>query len=205
MECSNKLLKVRRKRLDAEDAAKLNVVDMALGFTAMMRLFEEGSKKKIRKQVVDLLPAIYDCKSESEFRTIHNGFCEWGIKNVRRAERKKNGKVVKPSGPPSYGQMAKTLDVILHVVIRYACYPDSKMAEVILKWLNTAMDTKMMAFLSSYYPDVLTHWPKTIEQVKTREQYDVIQNTVRQFIQEEHRGNITPIDFDDIYWRALNK
>jgi hypothetical protein len=119
------------------------------------------------------------------------------------------GPAVRPNelsdGAPSYGQMAKTIDVVLHVVIQYARYPDPTTTRSISKWLNTAMDTKMMAFLSGCYPDVLTPWPKTIEQVKTREQYNVIQHTVRQFIQEEHQGNISSVDFDDIYWRVLNK
>jgi len=205
MKFTEKLLEVRQERLNAEDSAKLNVVDMALGFTSMMRLFEKGSKKKIRTQVIELLPRIYACRSELEFRNAHNDFCQWGIDNIRRAKRIKDGKVVKQSGPPSYGQIAKTIDVVLHVVIHYVHRPVYTTDRKFSQWLNTAMDTKMMAFLSDCYPDALTPWPKTIEQVETREQYDAIQHTVRKFIQEEHQGDISPIDFDDIYWRVLNK
>ncbi len=47
MRITKKLLEVRAKRLEPDDVKLLNIVDMALGFSAMMRLFQEGSKEII--------------------------------------------------------------------------------------------------------------------------------------------------------------
>jgi len=52
--------------------------------------------------------------------------------------------------------------------------------------------------------DRLKAWPRTIEQVD-QTTYAAIQKVVRQFIVDEHSGAITPVQFDDIYWRILNK
>ncbi len=55
----------------AEDAKKRNILDMALTFTAMVRLFAKGSKERIARQLWDLtldLPAI---TSASDYEQIH--------------------------------------------------------------------------------------------------------------------------------------
>jgi hypothetical protein len=205
MQVTKRLEQLRSKRRSPEDARLRNIVDMALGFSAMMRLFEEGSKDRIVEKILVQLPDISKAQSAFEFKAAHNAFCEWGVKTIKRAEREKDGAVVKESGPASYGQMAKTLDVVLHVTIHYAHYPDCSAYLALSKWLNTAMDTKMMAFLSGCYPDALKPWPKTIEQVDSREEYEAIQDTVRRFIQEEHQWALIPVDVDDVYWEALNR
>ncbi len=205
MKETSKLIKLRQLRYKKPEDVKLcNIVDMALGFSAMMRLFQEGSKETIQNKVLELLPMVFAAKSEDGFRKLHAGFCQWGIKKITRTEREKDGVVVKESGPASYGQMAKILDVVLHVVIHYAHYPDCETAKILSKWLNAAMDTKMMAFLAGCYPDALDKWPKSIEQVGEKE-YRIIQYRVRRFIQEEHKGGILPVQFDDIYWEVLNR
>jgi len=204
MEYTKKIEEIGAKRRGPEDAKLRNIVDMALSFSAMMRLFEEGSKETIHNQVTELLPALFAAKSEDEFNIIHTGFCQWGIREITRAEKKKDGEVIKEKGPASYGQMGKTLDVVLHVVIYYAHYPDCETSKILSKWLNAAMDTKMMAFLAGCYPDALCKWPKSIEQVWEKE-YRAIQDHVRLFIQEEHKGGILPVQFDDVYWEVLNR
>jgi len=205
MECTKKLEEVKGKRYDDLKAVKLrNMVDMALSFSAMMRLFEGGSKETIQTEILKRLQSFFTAGSESEFRSAHIDFCEWGIKEITRTDREKDGELVKEKGPASYGDMAKILDVVLHVVIHYAHRPDCGPAQTLSKWLNPAMDTKMMAFLAGCYPDALKPWPKTIEQVG-KDEYKAIQNTVRQFIKEEHKDKILPVDFDDIYWEALNR
>jgi hypothetical protein len=205
MQVTKKLEDLRSKRRSTEDARLHNIVDMALGFSAMMRLFEEGSKDKILQKFIASRHSIFDVTSAFEFKAAHNGFCEWGVNTIKRAEREKGGVVVKASGPASYGQMAKTLDVVLHVTVHYAQYPNPEKALMLSKLLNTAMDTKMMAFLSGCYPDALKPWPKTIEQLDNREDYQAMQDTVRRFIQEEHQWALTPVDVDDVYWEALNR
>jgi len=204
MEYTKKLEKVRPKRREAEDVKRCNIVDIALGFSAMMRLFEEGSKEIIQEKILELLPVFFTAQSEEEFKQLHDGFCRWGIKEIMRTKREKGRVVVKDSGPASYGQIGKTLDVVLHVVIYYAQYPTVEKAKTISKWLNAAMDTKMMAFLAGCYPDAIDKWPKSVEQVGGKE-YRVIQDYVRRFIQEEHGSRIMPVQFDDIYWEVLNR
>ena len=205
MECTSKLEEVRGKRYDDLKAVKQrNMVDMALGFSAMMRLFEEGSKETIQIEILERLPRFFKAGSEEVFKAAHNDFCIWGIGKILTAEKKKRGKVIKETEPASYGHMAKILDVVLHVVIHYAHRPDCQTAERLSEWLNPAMDTQMMAFLAGCYPDAFKRWPKKIEQVKG-DDYKTIQQTVRQFVKDEYQGNILPVDFDDIYWEVLTR
>jgi len=204
MVVTKKLLEVRGERLKPDEAKPLNIVDMALSFSAMMRLFQQGSKEIIHKQIMEYLPRFINSKSEDEFKAVHHDFCLWGTTAIYTAEKEQKDGSIKNSEPASYGQIAKTLDVVLHVLIHYAQHPNTETAKALSKWLNTAMDTKMMAFLSGCYPDALKPWPKTIEQVK-KEDYVAIQKTVRLFIQEEHLGKIRPVDVDDVYWAVLNR
>ncbi len=204
MVVTKKLLEVRAERLAPYLAKPRNIVDMALSFSAMMRLFREGSKEIFHNQIMDYLPRFINAKSEDEFKAVHHDFCLWGTTAINTAEKEQKDGSIKNSAPASYGQIAKTLDVVLHVVIHYAHHPNNETAKAISKWLNTAMDTKMMAFLSDCYPDALKPWPKTIEQVNKKE-YEAIQKTVRLFIQEEHLGKIRPVDVDDVYWEVLNR
>jgi len=204
MEITKKLLEVRVERLEPDDVKPLNIVDMALGFSAMMRLFQEGSKEFIQKQIMAYLPQFFNANSEEEFKQAHHAFCFWGTSTIKTAEKKHKDGSIKSIEPASYGQIAKILDIVLHVVIHYAQYPNNEKAKMLSKWLNTAMDTKMMAFLSGCYPDALKPWPRTIAQV-TKDDYEVIQETVRLFIQEEYVGEIRPVDIDDVYWEVLNR
>ena len=58
--------------------------------------------------------------------------------------------------------------------------------------------------LKKYYPADVRPWPTAIEQVNSSV-YATIQETVRKFIHDKHGGSITPVQFDDIYWEALNR
>ena len=93
---------------------------------------------------------------------------------------------------------------MLKVVIYYSKWPDEPTTERISKYLNAAVDTKMMAFLKSKYPDHFAYWPVTVENV-TQSIYVSIQDLVRQFITDEHQGQIMPVQFDDLYWNYLNR
>lgn len=62
----------------------------------------------------------------------------------------------------------------------------------------------MMAMLRRQYPGYFPPWPMTVEQV-TEHSYAELQELVRRFIREKHEGAITPVQFDDIYWRELNR
>ena len=200
---TKKLKQIRNERYNDLDKVKLrNMVDMALGFTAMMRLFEKESKETIQAEILKRLPGFFEVKSEKEFKAAHRAFCLWGMKTIKRTKGKRGNKKVE--GVTSFGHMAKILDVALHVAIHYAQRPDPETARMLSQWLNPAMDNKMMKFLAGCYPDALERWPKTIEQV-TEKDYYRIQETVRQFIKEEKDCTRIPIDFDDVYWEVLTR
>ena len=183
------------KLVDPADVRLSNIVDMALTFSAMIRLYEKGSKKKLHKEILHILPKIAKTTSHQQFQKIHNKFCLWGIKNLFLA---------KNSGPPSYGQIAKTLDVVLKVAIYYSKWPNEPVSEKIGNYIHAAVDTKMMAFLKSKYPDHFEIWPVTVGSVN-RPRYVSIQELVRQFIADQHGGEIMPVQFDDLYWNFLNR
>ncbi|MBM4445029.1 MAG: hypothetical protein FJ020_06980 [Chloroflexi bacterium] len=181
-----------------------NIVEMALQFSAMLRLFEKGSKLSFREAVIDQVAAISRLESESDFAQLHHAFCNWGVDNILLAERNRKGQVTKRGMKASYGQIAKVLDVALNVMVNDCHLPNCEKAQQISGWLNAAVDTKMMAMLRKCYPQDLKPWPRTIEDVD-RDAYVAIQRTVRRFIEDKHRGAITPVQFDDIYWWVLNK
>ena len=181
-----------------------NIVDMGLGFSAMIRLFDKGSNRKLHEQILNETQKIFAAETEEDFKTIHLHFCSWGVQRIMLAEKRKNGQVIKKSVPASFGQIAKTLDVVLKVAVYYCHFPDCEKSQQISGWLNAAVDTKMMGMLKTCYPSDIVSWPKTIEQVDSTA-YKSIQAIVRKFISERHKGYIIPVQFDDIYWRTLNR
>lgn len=189
---------------DPADVRIANIIDMGLTFSAMIRLYKEGSKKTIHRKIAHILPEIADTYTLERFRKTHNDFCTWGMENLSLAQKMRQEKITKHSGPPSYGQVAKTLDVVLKVVIYYCRWPDEATSERILKFLNAAVDTKMIAFLKSKYPYHFKIWPVTVESV-SQSIYGSIQELVRRFITDEHQGKILPVQFDDLYWNFLNR
>jgi len=192
------------KTNNSEEAKLHNIVDMALEFSAMLRLLQAGSKQKLKNMTLSKLDEVFKAETEAEFNELHDAFCNWGVHNIVLAIKRRNGQVIKESGPVSYGQIAKIFDVIFAVVIYYSHYPNYEKSLLISEWLHAAVDTKMMKLLKNAYPGDIGSWPTTIEQVKPGE-YLAIQKAVKKFIKEEHGGSITPVQFDDIYWEALNR
>jgi hypothetical protein len=189
---------------DPNDVRLFNVVDMGLTFSAMIRLYQEGSKKILHEKIINILPDIAKSDSIDSFLSTHNEFCTWGINRLSLAEKHRQGKLIKRTGPPSYGQVAKTIDIVLKVVIYYCKWPNETTSERITKFLNAAVDTKMMAFLKSKYSNYFQLWPVTIENID-ESKYLSVQKLVRQFIRDEHQNQILPVQFDDLYWNILNR
>jgi hypothetical protein len=119
------------------------------------------------------------------------------------AEKKRNGRVIKKSKLASYGQVAKTLDVTLKVMVYYCHLPDCETSKRLAKWLHAAVDTKMMSILADEYPKEIQPWPARIEEVD-KARYLAIQEIVRKFIRKKHNGKLSPVEFDDMYWYKLN-
>ena len=173
-----------------------NIVDVGLTASAMIRLFSAGTKKgKLRPFLIETVEEVLEAKSEPEFRKIHSHFCQWGTSEITLTRKNKSA---------SYGQIAKTLDVVLKVAVYYCHLPECEKSKELSQWLNAVVDTKMMAMLRNHYPKAIKKWPHTIEEVD-RQNYYEIQGIVRKFVREKHQDSITPVQFDDYYWRKLNR
>lgn len=195
---------IRPELSDTKEARLQNIIDMGLHFSAMIRLFEEGSKRELYREILAQARQVFTAESEGHFKEIHSSFCSWGVRQIILAERKKRGQVIKKASPASYGQIAKTFDVVMKVAVYYCHLPDCEKSQQISGWLNAGVDTRMMGMLKKYYLEDIASWPATIEQVDSST-YTSIQEIVRKFIADRHKGNIIPVQFDDIYWRALNR
>lgn len=191
--------------MSAEQAKLKNIIDMAFGFSAMTRVFEEGSTKTIVNKLSETLSQITSLKNYEEFKDFHDGFCRWFARKVKTAERRKRDGTKKSSGAASYGQGAKVLDVALKVYVYYCHLPDPETAERIAQWLNSAIDTKMMKYLKNS----LTHTEQSfdatsIEDVRDIDTYAKLQTLVQKDIESNFPTRILHVQWDDIKWRELN-
>jgi hypothetical protein len=187
-----------RREPDMKESSKAklsNIVDMGLGFSGMIRLFKQGEKEKLHQKLLSVVQKVFEAESEQQFREIHSSFCEWGTENITLAKKRSKA---------SYGQIAKTLNVVLKVVVYYCHLPDCEMSQQISRWLDAAVDTKMMEYLKERYREAIKPWPTAIEHVHESD-YREIQKVVHKHVKEKHEGKITPVQFDDIYWEALNR
>ena len=190
---------------EVKEVKTKNIVDMAIGFTAMTRVFEKRSVSKIRDKLESVLPEICYATSEDNFRSRHHNFCQWFAQNVKTAERKKGELIIKSSTSASYGQGAKVLDVVLKVFVHYCRLPSPEAAEKIQKWLNAAVDTKMLKYLKALLgAETLLVRATTVEQVDENT-YMILQKLVWRDINKTFAGSILPVEWDDIMWRRLNR
>jgi len=189
----------------AEEAKTKNIIDMAMSFSAMTRVFEKKAAIKIEQELEKILPQITSTKSKPDFDKCHHSFCQWFEGSIFTAERKKNG-TIKPSGHASYGQGAKVLDVALKVYVYYCHLPDPMMAGQTVKWLNAAVDNNMMKQYLKKMPDPETSSiPKTSIADVDKETYITLQNLVRKDINRNFPGLILPVQWDDVIWRKFNR
>ena len=184
----------------AEKAKKQNIIDMAVGFTAMMPLFQERSADLIKEKLTDLFEGLDRISSDQDFRKVHRGFCQWFVKNIRFA---------KTEEPSSYGHAAKVIDLALKVYVYYFNMPSPAKAESLIPRLNGTIDTPILRYLfkkleviygKSYPP----HYLWTIKMIN-KEDYDLLQKVIRQDIKDCFDDSIAPVQYDDIMWRRLNR
>jgi hypothetical protein len=72
------------------------IIEMALDFATMTRVFSEGSKPKILQKLEQLFAGL-DCIREGKtYDRLHANFCVWFTKNIDVAERKVK-EVIKPA------------------------------------------------------------------------------------------------------------
>ena len=184
----------------AEKAKKQNVIDMAVGFTAMMPLFQERSADLIKERLTDLFEGVGRIGSDQDFSKMHRDFCQWFIKTIRLA---------KTEEPSSYGQAAKVLDLALKVYVYYCKMPSPAKAESLIPWLNGVVDTPILRLLYKKMEDVYKksyppHYLWTIKMID-REDYDLLQKVIRQDIWDSFDDNIFPVQYDEIVGRRLDQ
>lgn len=181
-----------------------NVIDMAFLFTAMGRIFESGSAKKIKAKLSDCMNEFLNVHGEKAYHKKHEEFCEWFTENIRTAERKKKEKIIKKSKNASWGQAAKVIDIVLKVCIYYCHFPSPEASSKIVPWLNGAIDTPLLKDLRNRYSSLKISKSSAIADID-KEKYEELQKIIRIDIEEWFGGEIFPVQYDDIKWRELNR
>lgn len=185
-------------REQAATVKKGNIIDMALAFTSMMRVFAKGSKVIIARGLGELCDQLAGVHSPADFERLHRAFCEWFVGTIKTAK-----KGSRASGPASYGHAAKTLDIALKVYVYYCGQPSAELAERLIPMLHGAVDTPIMKHLKSSFPEAGIK-AATIGQVDEGI-YTRLQALVTQDIQARYLGQICPVQYDDIMWHELNR
>ena len=187
----------------ASEIKQKNVVDMGLTFTAMIRLFEKGSKPIIGKKLYEEFQKLKEIRTEEEFKIFHNDFYIWFTKNIKTAQKERDNRIIKKSGYALYGHAAKLIDVVLKVYVYYSSLPDSETAVVVLPFMNTAIDNPILNHLKSTFPNEIIQ-AKTVEQIDQKS-YDELQYLIKTEIIKEFNNDIIPTQYDDIMWHRLNR
>ena len=180
-----------------------NIIDMALTFTAMMRLFERNSKPRIAKKLSELFGNLDTTTSHEQYKSIHHEFCLWFAKSIQTAEKTfKNGRT-KSKQLASYGQAAKILDISIKVFVYYCGQPNPTTAENLIPFLNGAIDNPILAYLKTKYPNTKIT-SSTIEQIN-ESAYRDLQKLIALDVLKSFDNEIYPVQYDDILWNKLNR
>jgi len=177
----------------AVQAKKKNVVDMAVGFTKMPRVFTKGNTALIKEQLVEILDGLDEIGSYDDLMKMHDDFYKWCLENITPAKGAKR---------PSYGQVAKVIDVVLKVYVYYCKLPNPTKAEKLVPMLNSPIDTQ-----------IYKHLLKLVGQSTSRanlkridkDLYHTLQELIRVDILKSFNSDIFPVQYDDIMWRRLNR
>ncbi len=183
---------------DVEKAKIENIIDMALTFSAMKRVFEKKSTKKIKQKLNVCIDEFMSVNSKEEYIEMHKKFCMWFTKNIKTAERKKGGKIKRPQ-PASYGQAAKIIDVVLKVCIYYCELPSDP--SKIMPWLNCPIDSNIIDSLKKdkHLKTTEISQIKKIKDIDERK-YEYLQKIIRK---KSSKMRVCSIVYDDIIRRKI--
>lgn len=195
--------KLMKYKIQVENVKKENIIDMAVTFTAMIRIFEKNSKNSIIDLLKEIVSQLDTITSKNEYDQIHSSFCEKFIKQIKTAEKNlKNGNI-KDSKLASFGHAAKVLDIVLKVYIHYSSLPNFERANKIKPFLNGAIDTPILKYLvKKYTPKDIT--ANSIEEID-QTQYIKLQELLKKDIKDKYENQIFPVEYDDILWNELNR
>jgi CRISPR/Cas system-associated endonuclease/helicase Cas3 len=183
---------------EAEKAKELMIIDMAVSFSAIGRVFRKGSIEKIRKKLYEHIEDFFSVSSEEEYCKRHMEFCEWITENIMTAKRR--GNEIKVPKKASWGQAAKLIDVAMKACIYYCKLPSPSASSRIAPWLNAGIDTAILKDLKKKYDLPFLRGISTLADIN-KETYDELQKIIRSDIREE----IIPVQYDDMMWRKLNQ
>lgn len=184
----------------AEQAKKRNIIDMAVGFAGMMPLFQEGSADLIKEKLTETFEGLERIVLDEEFHKMHRAFCQWFVKTI---------KLAKTEEPSSYGHAAKVIDLALKVCVYCCKMPSPEKAESLTPRLNGVIDTPILRHLFKRLEDMYgkpspPHYLWTIKMIN-EEDYDLLQKALRQDIRDSFNDKISPVQYDDIMGRRLNR
>lgn len=193
--------KVKEK---AEKAKIQNIIDMALSFSAMKRVFEKGSTEKITEKIGNCIKEFSNLNTKEKYYERHKELCEWFTRNIKTAERKKDRRIIKKSRYASWGQAAKVIDIVLKVCVYYCNLPSANVSSKIVTWLNGAIDTPILKYLKKHYNSPIISQISTLGDID-KVKYKELQKMIRIDIEESFNGEVFPVQYDDIRWRKLNR
>jgi hypothetical protein len=187
----------------AEKIKRSSIIDMAITFTAMTRVFEKNSKPEIAKKLEQVLAKIESVETQEDFETLHSDFCVWFVNTIRTAEKNYENNKVKPSMPASYGHAAKVFDIVSKVYVYYSSLPSCTVASILIPYLHGAIDTQILTSLKSKYPNELIS-ASSIEMID-KVGYEKLQKLIGKHIIDDFDNGINPVQYDDIQWYGLNR
>ena len=79
----------------AEKVKIQNIIDMAVSFSTMGRVFEKGSTDKIKAKLENCIEEFLNLSTKEEYHEKHKEFCEWFTRNIKTAEKRRMGELLK--------------------------------------------------------------------------------------------------------------
>jgi hypothetical protein len=189
---------------EAQAAKTANIIEMALEFAGMTRVFSKQSTGKIIGTLARLFAEFASCVQDHQnYERLHAGFCDWCTENIWMAERTYEDGHIIASKKSSYGEAAKVLDICAKVYVYYCSQPSPEVAQALVPILHAALDNKMIARLARNFPAAGIK-VTGLTQVD-RLAYQKLQSLVAQEIQSDFHSVIHPVQYDDIIFRRLNR
>ena len=141
------------------------------------------------------LPPAFEISDASSQGVTTDAFCLWGCRTVKPS----HGGLKRAS----YGQIAKTLNVVLKAAVYYCGLPDKHSAARLRPWLHPAIDNPMTKYLRGKFRKDSPVGVGSIAQVDKRG-YQVLLDLAGRDIEKDFGGALTPIQWEDIVWLTIN-
>lgn len=188
----------------ARKAMRQNIIEMALDFTGMTRIFAKGSNPRILEKLDDVFGRFESIVDQADYDQIHSDFCNWFTQNIQVAEKKlkKSQKTIR-ARKSSYGQAAKVLDIAAKVYVYYCALPPPEAVGRLLPLLHGGLDNQIVKHLVKKFPEGEIK-SESLEDVD-HNKYQQLQALVRREIQNDFQSSIHPVQHDDIFFRELNR